>query len=81
MYLRRSKHTVDIALVEQQLDLYSSLCYGRNYVNIQYFRKRIPYEMIVRYMNKPIDASFKSILLKLFVSIYLDVSPLKIKKR
>lgn len=34
LYIRKSKYTQDLALIEHQLELYSSLCYGRNYVNI-----------------------------------------------
>lgn len=52
MYIRKSKYPQDLLLVEQQLSLYSSLCYGRNYANIKVFRKRIPLELIIRYLNK-----------------------------
>jgi hypothetical protein len=45
------------------------------------FRKKISLELIVRYMNKHIDGEFKSIMLSLFVAMYLDVSPRKVHLR
>ena len=56
--------------------LYAYLCADRNYLNLEYFKQKIPLKTVLRYINNySIEGSLKNCFLNILLHTYLDSFP------
>ena len=74
--------------MEKQLELFSNLCFGRNYVNKKVMRQKLKSSVLLSYIwNKELSQELRAALVSLLLHIHIDskprterIVPLKTKK-
>jgi hypothetical protein len=74
--VNKKTHALVIEYINNQLDLISDLCQGRNYYNITNIRERIKANELAKYMrNDKMDDILRSKLLTIMLNVYVDAEP------
>lgn len=62
--------------LQKQLDLFSNLCFGRNYVNKKYIKNKLTMLVLMQYIwNNKLDQELRAVLTSLLMHVHIDNKP------
>lgn len=65
-----------ISYLEKQLELFSNLCFGRNYVNKRIMRQKLKSSVLLEYIwNKDLSQELRAAFVSLLLHIHIDSNP------
>ena len=65
-----------IIYLEKQLELFSNLCFGRNYVNIKYIKQNLNMSILMNYIWKAeLPQELRAVLISLLINVHIDSKP------